>query len=132
MCGTNEVNGLVLETYTFGLDERKGSKWDKNSKGKGWEWRGGIYAWDEVESVPEMKIAIVRTATAAQAAPERLCFICSTFNNHSKDLKLFTSIWLLKVLTSQASMEFCHLRLDHPGICPAKVVALDSLRDSYP
>ena len=56
VCGTNEIGGPVIETYTFGLDEQNGPKWDKNSKAVGWEWKG-IYAWDESEPAPEMQIA---------------------------------------------------------------------------
>lgn len=55
VCGTNEIDGPVRETYISNGYDQNGAKWDKNCNAVGWEWRG-IYAWDEAEPVPEMAV----------------------------------------------------------------------------
>lgn len=57
VCGTNEMDGSVVETYTFNSTDRRKTKWDKNSEAMGWEWRG-VYAWDDAEPLPKMRRAI--------------------------------------------------------------------------
>lgn len=54
VCGTNETDGPVVESYTFNSLEPRRPKWDKNSKVVDWEWRG-IYAWDDSEPQPDMQ-----------------------------------------------------------------------------
>lgn len=56
VCGSNDVDGAVGEKYTFDSTEPTKPKWIKHSKVMGWEWRG-VYAWNDEESLPEMKKA---------------------------------------------------------------------------
>lgn len=54
VCGTNEMDGLVIEKYMFNSTEPTKPKWDKNNQAVGWEWRG-VYEWDDEEPLPEMR-----------------------------------------------------------------------------
>lgn len=54
VCGTNEMDDPFVEKYTFNRTEPTKPKWDKNGEVVGWEWRG-VYAWDDVELLPEMR-----------------------------------------------------------------------------
>lgn len=54
VCGINEMDGPVVETYTFNSTEPRRPTWEKNSKAVGWEWRG-IYVWDDSEPLPDMQ-----------------------------------------------------------------------------
>ena len=56
VCGSNDVDGTVGEKYTFDSTEPTKPKWIKHSNVMGWEWRG-VYAWNEEESLPQMKKA---------------------------------------------------------------------------
>lgn len=55
VCGTNELDGPVVETYTRSFKQDYPG-WDKNSEVVGWEWRG-VYAWDDVEPLPQIRRA---------------------------------------------------------------------------
>lgn len=56
VCGTNEMDGSVVERYTFNSTEPTKPKWDENCQAVGWEWRG-VYAWDDEEPLPEWQRA---------------------------------------------------------------------------
>lgn len=56
VCGTNQMDGSVVETYTFNRTDPRNLKWDENSEAMGWEWRG-VYAWDDAEPLPKMRRA---------------------------------------------------------------------------
>ena len=60
VCGTNERKGAVTETFISGLSKQDlGSiEWKKNPKATGWEWRG-VYSWDNVKPLPEMRKALL-------------------------------------------------------------------------
>ena len=56
VCGTNEPDGSVIEKYTYNGTEPVKPRWDENSQAEGWEWKG-VYAWDDVEPLPEWRTA---------------------------------------------------------------------------
>ena len=55
VCGTNELDGPVVEKYTSTIIAGH-IKWEENREVKGWEWKG-VYAWEDAEPLPEWKRA---------------------------------------------------------------------------
>lgn len=54
VCATNEMDGLVVEKYTFNSTDPTKPSWDENKEVIGWEWRG-VYEWDDIEPLPEWR-----------------------------------------------------------------------------
>lgn len=54
VCGTNEMNGSVAESYTHNNSLPTQGHWDENGEVAGWEWRG-TYMWDDAEPLPQFR-----------------------------------------------------------------------------
>lgn len=53
ICGTNDMNGSVVEKYS-GTIVGPYIRWDENHEAVAWQWRG-VYLWDDAEPLPDWR-----------------------------------------------------------------------------